>query len=45
MRYSNTYLDRKKEIFDKVRKNLKEIKNIIYKNHWLSRKNRNMLKG
>lgn len=42
---SNTYLDRKKEIFDKVRKNLKEIKNIIYKNHWLSRKNRNMLKG
>lgn len=41
---SKTYLDRKKETFDLIEKNINEIKNKVWKNHWIQKKKRNILK-
>ena len=35
---SNIYLDRKKEIFDNVKENLKELKSKVWKHNWKTRK-------
>lgn len=39
---SNIYLERKKEIFDKVENNLMEIKSKIWKNNWENKKNKKL---